>query len=306
MKSPLYRIAAFDGGGIRGIYTATLLARLDKEEPGFLKNVKLFAGTSTGSILAVSLAAGRSPAELAELYRKQGGEAFEDSRLDNVRDMGRLIGADFSEQVLKKILIRLFGSATLGDLPRKVVIPAFDLGGTPGRGDGCWKPKFFHNFSGPDSDAGEKIVDVIMRSCAAPSYFPTYQGFIDGGVAANNPSMAALTQALDRRSKTRPPAMEHIRLLSFGTGLNRQFIRGQRLDWGYAQWARPIIRLMMDGMMGVADYQCRQLLGDRYHRLAPALPKPVPMDAVRQTAALVRYAGQASLTDTLAWLRKYF
>lgn len=306
MKDSLFRIAAFDGGGIRGIYTATLLARLEAEAPGFLKKVKMFAGTSTGSIIAVSLAAGRSPTELAELYQKEGGEAFRDSRLDNVRDMGRLIGANFSEHNLREILDRLFGSATLGDLPRKVIIPAFDLGGTPGRGDGCWKPKFFHNFPCPDSDAGEKIVDVIMRSCAAPSYFPTYQGFIDGGVVANNPSMAALAQVLDRRIKTRTPALGNIRLLSFGTGLNRQFIRGQRLDWGYAQWARPVIRLMMDGMMGVADYQCCRLLGDHYHRLAPALPKPVPMDAVRQTGALIRYANQVPLNDTLDWIRLHY
>ena len=40
--------------------------------------------------------------------------------------------------------------------------------------------------------------------------------------------------------------------------------------------------------------------------VAPALPKPVPMDAVRQTAALIRYAGQVPLTDTLAWLRRSF
>ena len=306
MKSPLYRIAAFDGGGIRGIYTATLLARLEGKAPGFLKNVKLFAGTSTGSILAVALAAGRRPGELAELYQKQGEEAFSDSWLDNVRDMGRLIGADFSEHNLKRILEKLFGNATLGDLPRRVLIPAFDLGGTPGRGEKCWKPKFFHNFPGCDSDAKEKIVDVIMRSCAAPASFPTYQGYIDGGVAANNPAMAALTQVLDRRAKTRPPALEHIRLLSLGTGFNRQFIRGQRLNWGYAQWAKPIIRLMMDGMTGVADYQCRQLLGEHYHRLAPALPKPVTMDAVKQTATLVRYANQVPLDNSLAWLRRNF
>lgn len=306
MKSPLYRIAAFDGGGIRGIYTATLLARLEGKTPGFLKNVKLFAGTSTGSILAVALAAGRHPGDLAELYQKQGGEAFSDSWLDNVRDMGRLIGADFSEHNLKRILEQLFGNASLGDIPRSVIIPAFDLGGTPGRGEGCWRPKFFHNFPGPDSDAKEKIVDVIMRSCAAPASFPAYQGYIDGGVAANNPAMAALAQALDRRKNKRPPALGNIRLISFGTGLNRQFIRGQRLNWGTAQWARPILRLMMDGMTGVADYQCRQLLGEHYHRLAPALPKPVAMDAVKQTAALVRFANQVPLDDSLAWLRLHF
>ena len=69
---------------------------------------------------------------------------------------------------------------------------------------------------------------------------------------------------------------DDIALLSIGTGKSLVRIEGKNLDWGYAQWARPIIDMMLDGVMGVADYQCRQILGGNYFRLAPVFPPDQP------------------------------
>jgi hypothetical protein len=63
---------------------------------------------------------------------------------------------------------------------------------------------------------------------------------------------------------------------------------------------------MMDGMTGVADYQCERLLGARYHRLAPFLPERVPMDAFDKSEDLKRYASEVRLTRTWNWLRREF
>ena len=71
-----YRILSLDGGGIRGVLTARLLERLAAAHPEFLPSVDLFAGTSTGALLAVALAKGRTPAELVQLYRKNGPRIF--------------------------------------------------------------------------------------------------------------------------------------------------------------------------------------------------------------------------------------
>jgi patatin-like phospholipase/acyl hydrolase len=48
-----FRILALDGGGIRGVITAAILERLELAQPGFMKTIDLFAGTSTGGILAL-------------------------------------------------------------------------------------------------------------------------------------------------------------------------------------------------------------------------------------------------------------
>src|SRR5512144_125229 len=126
-----YHILSLDGGGIRGLLTAILLERLEAAVPGFLAKVDLFAGTSTGGILALGLAAGRSPAQARELYETQGRVVFADSVLDNVRDLGHAVGAQYSNGPLKRVLTEQFGDLTLGDLPRRVLITSFDLDNGP-------------------------------------------------------------------------------------------------------------------------------------------------------------------------------
>ena len=72
-------ILACDGGGIRGYLTALIVERLNKEVP-FIDRVNLFAGTSTGSILAIGLAHGLSPESLVKLYRDEGEKIFDRTR----------------------------------------------------------------------------------------------------------------------------------------------------------------------------------------------------------------------------------
>ena len=92
-----YRILAMDGGGIRGLLTAIILERLERVHPGFLAQVDLFAGTSTGGLLALGLAAGTTPAECRLIYETQGAKAFKDSLLDNVREALALCLEDAAE-----------------------------------------------------------------------------------------------------------------------------------------------------------------------------------------------------------------
>src|SRR5262245_50926023 len=201
-----YRILSFDGGGIAGLFSCSLLARLVTERPNLLARADLLAGTSTGGIIAIGLAAGRPIAELVSLYSTRGREIFDDSWFDNVRDLGNAIGADYSNTNLKHILSSILGDLTLADLrtsgaQKHILIPTFQLDAPATENHPrIWKPKFFHNFPGEDSDGEELAADVALRTSAAPTYFPAYQGYIDGAVVANNPSMAAVAQALDPRA----------------------------------------------------------------------------------------------------------
>jgi hypothetical protein len=68
MTHTTYRILSCDGGGIRGVITAKLLQALD---PSVIKNIDLFAGTSTGSIIALGLASGVPIDTIVELYSSQ-------------------------------------------------------------------------------------------------------------------------------------------------------------------------------------------------------------------------------------------
>ncbi len=302
---PKYRIIAIDGGGVKGLFAAVVLQRLVAAYPRLVRNTDLCAGTSTGSIIALGLAAGKTPARLVSLYKKHAAHIFDDSFWDDLIDLGNAAGADYSNDNLKEVLRDEFGNGTLKGLGKRVLVPAFDLDAPrKGRRPRTWKPKFFQNYPGPGSDEGEKIVDVALRSSAAPTYFPSYQGYIDGGVVANNPSMAALAQAIDR--KTGKQRLEDILLLSLSTGTEPKYIEGDDLDWGWGQWARPLVNVMIGGSMGVADYQCQRLLGDSYRRIDTYLDRGVDLDdpGDRTLRYLERAAKAVPLRDHVAWLRR--
>ncbi len=307
-----YRILSLDGGGIRGVFTTALLSRLEAAAP-FLGAVDLIAGTSTGGIIALGLAAGLRPEELTALYLRVGPRLFPAWRRGPLGFLLKLVSAPYRATGLERELNDCFGGRglrTLGDLPRRVLVPTFDLDSGDGpaatTGRAHWKPKFFHNFPGPGSDAAERIVDVALRTSAAPTYFPSYQGFVDGGVIANNPAMAALAQALHR--DTGGQRLEDVRVLSVGTGERPRAIRGARHDWGYVQWAGPLAQLITEGPMDTAVYECRQLLGERFHRLDSPLERDVGLDDAAAAPDLIALAQgvKAPFDEAVAWVQRWF
>ncbi len=94
---PNFRILSFDGGGIRGVLTAVLVNRLLGEYPTLLQDrpdtITMFAGTSTGGILALGMAAGLTPAQIRDLYVTNGKLIFDSSWSRAVVEIGGLSGA---------------------------------------------------------------------------------------------------------------------------------------------------------------------------------------------------------------------
>jgi hypothetical protein len=258
-----FRILSIDGGGIRGIVPAIVLERLNKNLPGWLDGVSLVAGTSTGGLFALALARGLEPREIRKFYEEKGPRIFGDSWIDDFRDMGRVLGAQYDSTALVRELKTIFGTTTRGRLDKRVLVTSFDL-------------------DGHSDDPGKRIV------------------------YANNPSMCALAQTQDARSVKPTPRMKNVVLLSLGTGTSLKFIRGKSLDWGYLKWAGPIIDIMMEGVSGIADYQCGKILGKNYHRLAPLFGpgQVIPMDAHRRLSRLVTFAESVDLRRTVRWLRE--
>jgi hypothetical protein len=305
---PPYRIIAIDGGGIRGIIPAMVLARLAKEVPGFLGRTNLFAGTSTGGLIALALANGSRPEELADLYRSRGAQIFRDSIVDDVLDLGRMLGAEYGGGELSRAVRTVLGDVTLGELKKKVLVPAFDLDDEDPGGARRWKPKFFHNFRGSDSDSAVSARRVALYTTAAPTYFPSVDGYIDGGVVANNPSVAAIAQTQDGRTTERRPRLDRIVLLSLGTGRSLLHIRGKRHDWGLSQWAKPLVKILFDGDLDIADYQCRQILGERYLRVNIPFPpdRSIALDDTGELPFLEEHAEKADLSPALNWIRTHW
>lgn len=310
-----YKVLTFDGGGMRGLIEARLIQRLS-EAIGreFWKEADLFAGTSTGAIMACALAAGKSPSEIIDLYRNDGPSIFHDALIDEIVHVGILLGARYGTEGRHSAFTKVFGEkTTLGDLPKHVIVCTFDLNSADGIGNAPsrpaqWRPKFFHNFpveDKSDDDRPQLVVDVLCRTSAAPTFFPIYQGYIDGGVVANNPSMCAVAEALNPKTGKQSP--QDIRLLSMGTGNQFRAVDSQDGNYGLIAWAQHgLIDIILGGMEGLADYQCSQLLGDCYQRLNPVLDPPLGLDAAKpeDIRKLLDAADQADLSRAIAWIER--
>ena len=301
-----YRVLSIDGGGIRGLITTILLQRMTAISglETLLDSIDLVAGTSTGGLLALAIANGLDLGVIRDVYVKKGPDIFDDSWLDDLVDLGKIRGSDYDIAPLQRELKRLFGSTTLGQLKKRVLITAFDLDNEDAV-KRTWKPKLFHNFPGTNSDRAELAFKVGLYTSAAPTYFPSVDGFVDGGVYASNPSMCALAQTQDSRYSPTPP-LGDIVLLSLGTGTSLTYVKGNSLDWGYVQWVKPLISLMLDGTAGIADYQCSQILGPHYCRLAPVFPRgiTVPMDDVDKIPYMIEFAKSVPIDETVKWLEQ--
>ena len=288
-----YRVLALDGGGIRGLVTAIMLRRICDSVPAFLDEVDLFAGTSSGGLIALSLAHGlgkRSKVDtLDEIIKvfEAGRDTFGRAR---PRLIGTLVFAKYGGSSRSATLRGLFGDTRLGDLANKVLIASFDLDNDGKNNQGRarpqrWEPKLFHNFPGDNTDSNEETWRVAMATSAAPVLFPSFDGYVDGGVYSNNPSMCALAQLLDERYRPmrdtdgtrRNPRLDEVVLLSVGSGASLKHMGKLAGGWaaslglGAIPWAAPglgdVVKLVTDGTVGIADYQCRQLLRQRYRRI---------------------------------------
>lgn len=220
------RLLAIDGGGIRGIYASHVLERIQAEFGlTFHQDFELIAGTSTGAIIAAALAYDVPLTKVTQLYREQGPLIFSPRRWS----LGGALFPRYASDPLRNALSNVFQDATLADAKTRLIIPATDIGNG---GVHVFKSAYDANFV---RDRNVKVVDAVLASCSAPSYFaPARVGpyqLSDGGLWANNPSLVAVTEALTRLGTER----SHIRLLSVGTGIGKNYyplINGAR-RWGF-------------------------------------------------------------------------
>lgn len=158
-----YRVLSLDGGGVRGLLSIVMLEELDARVPGWLDRVDLLAGTSTGGLIALGLAKVLSLHELHTIYREEARKVFEDSLVDNLLDLGRIVGAEYGIKPLRAQAERILGRTRLQDLHKRVLIPCFDLDNEASPpATRQWKPKFFHNLPGNDTDGEFRAADVAV------------------------------------------------------------------------------------------------------------------------------------------------
>lgn len=211
--SGLFYILSIDGGGIRGLFPAAVLGHIETElKVPLRERFDMFAGTSTGSIIAASVACGADMDRIAGVYRNDGPSIFRRRRFWGPRVFEPAIRSRYHQRRLRGALAPLLGDVTLGSIEAPLVLPATDIR----RGEAYLFRSGYAREKNEDLQV--PLIDAVVASCSAPTYFdPTHIGnnlLADGGLWANSPSLAAVIEA----QQTLDVALEDIRVLSLGTG----------------------------------------------------------------------------------------
>jgi uncharacterized protein len=264
------KVLAIDGGGIRGIIPAIILAALREQIGAGLHQVfDLISGTSTGGIIALGIGTASkgpgpyAPAELLNLYVQNGPAIFHTNLLTGPH---QLIGPKYSPAALEACLLKFFGSTKFSSALTPLLISSYDLQSQ--------LPFFFksHMIS-KDSSYDWNVTDIARSTSAAPTFFPPNRltkgnedyDLVDGGVFVNNPAMAAYAEA--RRLY---PNATRIIVVRVGTGDVQDHISfDQAKGWGLIGWARQIVPVLMDSTSEAVDYELEYLLGRDYFALQP-------------------------------------
>lgn len=196
-----FKILCVDGGGIKGLYSAQVLAEIEKAHNVCLSDYfDLICGTSTGGIIALGVSAGIPMQDIVGFYQNYGPAIF-CSRWKGMGMIGNAIlgirqamfRSKYSQAPLKNALSSVFKDKTISDSKNLLCIPAYNL--TEG------KPRIFKfDYDNFNQDNYKTYVDVALATSAAPTYLPIHTinrtNYVDGGVYANNPILVGLTEYL--------------------------------------------------------------------------------------------------------------
>ena len=266
-RNDSFRILALDGGGIRGVYAAHVLAKLeDTLKIPVSHCFDLIAGTSTGSILAGAAATAIPMRTVVELFESQAGRIFKRNRLSCFP----FLRSRYSTEPLHSAIGEYLPPVTMGAITTPLMITSSDI--STGKVH-VFKSRYLKDLGEPYLRDGDvRLRDAILASCAAPTYFdPRQVGeylLADGGLWANNPTIIAVTEALSKFG--RPLGQIHV--LSLGTGRATNFF-SQGRSWGLLTgWGGDKLVSYVLGLQSQASTNmAKLLLGDRHIRLDPEI-----------------------------------
>jgi patatin-like phospholipase/acyl hydrolase len=273
------RVLSIDGGGIRGLIPALVLAEIEARTGRRVAELfDLIAGTSTGGILACALTRpgedGRplySAEELTQLYVSEGPRIFHRDLVQVIESVGGVFDEKYDNRGLVAALDRFLGDAMLSETLVPIFVTAYDIEN---------RRAFFFRTAG---EWDHRLADVALATSSAPTYFEPALvdgfGLIDGGVFASNPSLCAYVDLL--KDGTAPDLKV---LCSLGTGEQiHPFQHAKARDWGLLEWAHPVIDVMLSSQAETVGFGMEHLLGERYVRLTRRLE--IARDAMDDASA---------------------
>ncbi|XP_071679852.1 patatin-like protein 2 [Lolium perenne] len=297
-KEKLVTVLSIDGGGIRGIIPATILAFLEEElkkldglDARIADYFDVVAGTSTGGLLTVMLTApdknGRplfDAKDLAKFYIDESPKIFpqKNSIFSKISTALRMVSRPkYNGKYLHSLLRRYLGETRLDRTLTNVVIPTFDIA--------YLQPTIFSSFQLKHHPANNALLsDIAIGTSAAPTFFPAHYfetkddkgdprsfNLIDGGLAANNPTLCAMSQVSQdiilgdgELFMQNPVNYGKFMVVSIGCGLNpkEKYSAKDAAKWGILNWivkdgTAPIVDMFNAASADMVDIHLSVLFG---------------------------------------------
>jgi uncharacterized protein len=306
-----YKILSIDGGGIRGVFPAAFLAKLEDHLNSPIGSYfDLIAGTSTGGIIAIGLGLGLSAKDILWLYEEQGPSIFDQQHglignfvRQRLRGAMHWFGTKYSSQPLHDALAGVLGERRLGESRTRLVVPA-------------WHPMLervyiYKTAHHPrlETDFRVRALDAAMATAAAPTFLKPHMTddaieLVDGGVWANNPIGVATIEAVGMLNW---PA-DRLKILSIGTTNDAKAPPRWR---GKLPMASSVARLFMAGQSHSALGTAKIVTGDGHdHRAIWRIDQTAPagrytMDDAERIAEM-KNRGFTEAREQLPELRRHF
>ncbi|XVE87147.1 hypothetical protein DITRI_Ditri18aG0093100 [Diplodiscus trichospermus] len=283
----LITILSIDGGGVRGIIPGVILDKLESElqkldgdDVRLADYFDVIAGTSTGGLITAMLAApnenGRplfAAKDIVPFYLKNSPQIFPQmsGMLGWAAKLAKLLtGPRYNGKYLNKLIRDTLGNTKLHQNLTSVAIPTFDIKKL--------QPIIFSTYQVPiNPNIDALLSDICIATSAAPTYFPSYYfknneeefNLIDGGIAANNPTLVAIREVTKQIMKENPDfsAMDPLDykrflVISLGAGSNRseqKYNAQMASKWGVISWLfennnTPIIDCYSEAGKDMVDY----------------------------------------------------
>ncbi|GLT45060.1 hypothetical protein SLA2020_189220 [Shorea laevis] len=283
-KRKMVTVLSIDGGGVKGLLPGTLLAclesklqELDGPNARIADYFDVIAGTSTGGLLTTMLTAPNKEnrpmyagEDLINFYFDHSPKIFpQKSHLRST--VASLTGPKYDGEYLKTMVNQFLGDITLKQTLTNVVIPAFDIK--------LLQPVVFSTSDAKNDDLkNARLADVCIGTSAAPCFFPAHYfetkdssgksrsfNLIDGGVAANNPTLLAMTQIWkdnEEFAEIGPVDSRRMLVLSLGTGSDKEEERydaAKASKWGMVNWLydggrTPLLHFFADASCDMVDF----------------------------------------------------
>lgn len=301
----MYKILSIDGGGIKGIAPASLLANIEeKTNKKIIDYFDLIVGTSTGGIIALGLGLGFSAREILSLYLDNGDKIFKKQFF-----LKSLFGARapvYEPIALRTLLKEKFKGKLLGQSKIRLVIPSFDIVNNTV----CMFKTSHHPRL--QMDYTMQAEDVALSTAAAPYFFPPHKTvedrfLVDGGMFANNPTLVGVVEGLSLLEWPK----EEIQVLSLGCSEETpEYSKLAGKKSGLLHWRSGLIDLAFNSQSSYSLGAAKLLLDDRNNdkilRISSVLSKgDVALDDIRQGKKLAGI-GQENARQHIEKIQRIF